>query len=155
MLNEQTITKMNEMKLFGMAKGFAQRNGKADHGELSHAEFVGLLIDDKKLRFASRRAMPDELQEQLKIWGIEIWPRPKHRVHGPIRAIAQSRFTGKRRFSKKTRPITVKGGKEKIMLNEQTIAKMNRMKPFGMAKGFAERAARPDHAELSRQKGLA
>jgi DNA replication protein DnaC len=48
MLNEQTITKMNEMKLFGMARGFVQRNGKADHSELSHAEFVGLLIDDEK-----------------------------------------------------------------------------------------------------------
>lgn len=48
MLNEQTITKMNAMKLLGMAQGFAQRNGKADHADLSHAEFVGLLVDDEK-----------------------------------------------------------------------------------------------------------
>lgn len=48
MLNEQSIGKMNEMKLFGMARGFAQRAGKSDHAELSHAEFVGLLIDDEK-----------------------------------------------------------------------------------------------------------
>lgn len=55
MLNEQTVTKMNEMKLFGMAKGFAQRNAKADHGELSHAEFVGLLVDDEKTHRETRR----------------------------------------------------------------------------------------------------
>lgn len=55
MLDEQTITKMNAMKLFGMAKGFAQRNGKPDHGELSHAEFVGLLIDDEKTHRETRR----------------------------------------------------------------------------------------------------
>lgn len=55
MLNEQTVTKMNEMKLFGMAHGFAQRNGKADHGDLSHAEFVGLLVDDEKIHRETRR----------------------------------------------------------------------------------------------------
>ena len=55
MLNEQTIAKMNEMKLFGMARGFVQRNGKPDHGELSHAEFVGLLVDDEKTHRETRR----------------------------------------------------------------------------------------------------
>lgn len=49
MLNEHTITKMNELKLFGMANGFTERVGKANHAELSHAEFVGLLIDDEKV----------------------------------------------------------------------------------------------------------
>ena len=55
MLNEQTITKMNEMKLFGMARGFAERNGKADHAGLSHAEFTGLLVDDEKTHRETRR----------------------------------------------------------------------------------------------------
>ncbi len=55
MLNEQTIGKMNEMKLFGMARGFAERNGKADHGELSHAEFIGLLVDDEKVHRETQR----------------------------------------------------------------------------------------------------
>jgi DNA replication protein DnaC len=48
MLNEQTITKMNSLKLFGMVKGFTGRTARADHAELSHAEFVGLLVDDEK-----------------------------------------------------------------------------------------------------------
>lgn len=55
MLNEQTITKMNELKLFGMAKGFSERVGKADHSELSHAEFTGLLIDDEKVYRENRK----------------------------------------------------------------------------------------------------
>ncbi len=48
MLNEQTLTKMHELKLFGMAKGFTERIGQAKQTELSHSEFMGLLIDDEK-----------------------------------------------------------------------------------------------------------
>lgn len=55
MLNEQTIAKMNAMKLFGMAKGFTERAGRSDHTELSHAEFVGLLIDDEKIHRETKR----------------------------------------------------------------------------------------------------
>ncbi|MFQ5458691.1 MAG: hypothetical protein ACE5FC_09635 [Myxococcota bacterium] len=36
------------MKLFGMAKGLSERLGDPKHGELSHAEFVGLLVQDEK-----------------------------------------------------------------------------------------------------------
>lgn len=55
MLNEQTVTKMNELKLFGMARGFADRIGRADHAELSHADFVGLLVEDEKLHRENQR----------------------------------------------------------------------------------------------------
>lgn len=48
MLNEQTITKLNAMRLYGMAKGFADRIGVAQSASLSHDEFVGLLVDDEK-----------------------------------------------------------------------------------------------------------
>lgn len=48
MLNEQTIAKLNAMKLFGMAKGFAERLTSARNSELSHEEFFGLLVDDEK-----------------------------------------------------------------------------------------------------------
>lgn len=48
MLNEQTIAKLNAMKLFGMAKGFAERLASARNSELSHEEFFGLLVDDEK-----------------------------------------------------------------------------------------------------------
>ena len=55
MYNEQTISKMNAMKLFGMAKGFEQRIGSPQHAEMSHAEFVGFLVDDEKIHRENRR----------------------------------------------------------------------------------------------------
>ena len=48
MYNEQTVNTMQSMKLFGMARGFQERLGSPQHAELSHAEFVGLLVDDEK-----------------------------------------------------------------------------------------------------------
>ncbi|MDP6511184.1 MAG: IS21-like element helper ATPase IstB [Dehalococcoidia bacterium] len=48
MLNEQTIATLNAMKLFGMARGFEQRLNSPQHAELSHDEFVGLLVQDEK-----------------------------------------------------------------------------------------------------------
>jgi DNA replication protein DnaC len=48
MFNEQTISIMNSLKLFGMAKGFRARYTDPDHGGLSHADFVGLLVQDEK-----------------------------------------------------------------------------------------------------------
>lgn len=55
MLNEQTITKLNELRLVGMAKGFGARIERADHNELSHAEFTGLLVDDEKTHRENQR----------------------------------------------------------------------------------------------------
>lgn len=55
MLNEPTISKMNELKLFGMSKGFAERIGRPDHADLSHADFVALLIDDEKIHRENQR----------------------------------------------------------------------------------------------------
>jgi len=48
MLNEQTMATLNALKLFGMATGFGDRLGNPSHAELSHAEFVGLLVQDEK-----------------------------------------------------------------------------------------------------------
>lgn len=49
MLNEQTITILNALKLFGMARGLQERLASPNHAELSHAEFVGLLVEDEKV----------------------------------------------------------------------------------------------------------
>lgn len=49
MFNEQTVTILNALKLFGMARGFAQRLADPRQAELSHAEFVALLVQDEKL----------------------------------------------------------------------------------------------------------
>src|SRR5208283_4063365 len=48
MLNEQTISILNSLKLFGMARGLSERLDNPGHGELSHADFVGLLVQDEK-----------------------------------------------------------------------------------------------------------
>ena len=43
----QTITKMQEMKLYGMTKSFQERRIKPDHQDLDHDEFTALIIDDE------------------------------------------------------------------------------------------------------------
>ncbi|MDP6494169.1 MAG: IS21-like element helper ATPase IstB [Dehalococcoidia bacterium] len=48
MLDEQTLATLNALKLFGMAQGFTQRLSSPQHSELSHAEFVGFLVQDEK-----------------------------------------------------------------------------------------------------------
>ena len=48
MLNEQTLSHLNALKLFGMAHGFSQRLSTANSAELSHDEFFGLLVQDEK-----------------------------------------------------------------------------------------------------------
>ncbi len=45
MLNEQTVMKMENLRLFGMAKAFKELGGKHQAGELSGEEIIGLLID--------------------------------------------------------------------------------------------------------------
>jgi len=48
MLNEATMAKLHFMRLYGMAKGFAERIVSTRNAELSHEEFFGLLVDDEK-----------------------------------------------------------------------------------------------------------
>jgi DNA replication protein DnaC len=44
-LNQQTVDKMNEMKLSAMAEAFEQQLGSGEHAKLSFEERVGLLVD--------------------------------------------------------------------------------------------------------------
>jgi len=55
MLHEQTIEMMQAMKLFGMAKGFADKIHQPPTSELSHADFVGLLTQDERTYRDNRR----------------------------------------------------------------------------------------------------
>ena len=55
MLNEQTLGKMQEMKLSGMAQGFKDLMGKPEHADLTHDEFVGLLVDAEATYRANKR----------------------------------------------------------------------------------------------------
>ena len=55
MLHEQTISTLNALKLFGMAKGLGERMTDPKHAELSHAEFVGMLVEDERVCRENRR----------------------------------------------------------------------------------------------------
>jgi DNA replication protein DnaC len=48
LLNQQTISILHSLKLFGLARGFEERLADPKQAELSHAEFVGLLVHDEK-----------------------------------------------------------------------------------------------------------
>lgn len=48
MLNDQTVSTLNALKLFGMARGFSERLSHPHTADLSHEEFFGLLVQDEK-----------------------------------------------------------------------------------------------------------
>src|SRR5437870_11174992 len=48
MLNEQTLSTLIALKLFGMARGFSERLSHPKTADLSHEEFLGLLVQDEK-----------------------------------------------------------------------------------------------------------
>lgn len=48
MLNQQTMSILHSLKLFGLAKSLEERLADARQASLSHAEFVGLLVQDEK-----------------------------------------------------------------------------------------------------------
>jgi hypothetical protein len=48
MLSEQTLSTLNALKLFGMARGFSERLSHPKTADLSHEEFLGLLVQDEK-----------------------------------------------------------------------------------------------------------
>lgn len=49
MLNQQTMSILHSLKLFGLAKSLEERMADPKQASLSHAEFVGLLVQDEKL----------------------------------------------------------------------------------------------------------
>jgi len=48
MLNEQTVSTLNALKLFGMAKSFSDKIAHPSLADLSHQEFFGLIVQDEK-----------------------------------------------------------------------------------------------------------
>jgi DNA replication protein DnaC len=48
MLNQQTMSILHSLKLFGLAKSLEERLADPKQASLSHAEFVGLLVQDEK-----------------------------------------------------------------------------------------------------------
>lgn len=48
MLNQQTLSILHALKLFGMARSLEERSADPHQSQLSHTEFVGLLVQDEK-----------------------------------------------------------------------------------------------------------
>jgi DNA replication protein DnaC len=48
MLPQQTLAILHALKLFGMAHSLTDRMASPQHADLSHAEFVGLLVQDEQ-----------------------------------------------------------------------------------------------------------
>lgn len=55
MLNQTTVAELNAMKIFGMAKALPQRLEDPKQSDLSHADFVGLLVADEKTHRENQR----------------------------------------------------------------------------------------------------
>lgn len=51
----QTISKLNDMKLTGMARAYQDRRTKPDHKDLSFDEFFGILVDDEHVYRKNKR----------------------------------------------------------------------------------------------------
>jgi DNA replication protein DnaC len=49
MLDQQTMSILHSLKLFGMARSLEERLSDSNQAALSHAEFVGLLVQDEKM----------------------------------------------------------------------------------------------------------
>jgi len=67
MLNQQTLNTLNQLKLFGMAKGFEDRLNNPAHTEISHQEFLGFLVQDEKLYRENKRLQRLLRNAKLKI----------------------------------------------------------------------------------------
>ncbi len=80
MLNQETINKMINLKLYKMAESLKERLSRSDHASLSHEDFVGFLIDDeyqdrqnkklsrnlKKAKFKEEEAAIENIDYQFK-----------------------------------------------------------------------------------------
>ena len=52
---EETITKLNHMKLFSMAKSLTERLSRVDHQDLGVEEMISLIVDDEWLARENRK----------------------------------------------------------------------------------------------------
>jgi DNA replication protein DnaC len=55
MTTEQTLSKLNEMRLIGMARSYAERRIMPDHKNLSFDEFFALIVDDETIYRQNQR----------------------------------------------------------------------------------------------------
>lgn len=66
MIIEQTIDKLYQMKLFGMAESLKKRIASPDHRDLSLSDFVGLITDDEWIYRDNKRREAREAGAKFK-----------------------------------------------------------------------------------------
>lgn len=86
----QTITKLKEMRLPGMAKSFQERRIRPDHQELSHEEFIALLVDDEFIYRQNNRQKRLLQMARLKFPSATLEDIDYHKNRG----ITKSKITG-------------------------------------------------------------
>ena len=67
MLTQETLNKMQDLKLFAMARAFVEKKDRSDHQDLSVEEFVGLLVDAEHLHRRSLKQTRMLTQAKLKM----------------------------------------------------------------------------------------
>ena len=76
MLTQQTLDKMNAMKLATMAEAFQQQLGSGEHAKLSFEERVGLLVDDewaaREQRKLSRRLRSAKIRYAASLENVDL-----------------------------------------------------------------------------------
>ncbi len=102
MMTNDTVRKMNELKLFGMAHAFTAQVESANATHLSFEERIGLIIDhevtyrdDKRLR---RLLAGAKLREQAQEYADADVDRPLKLAFEVIESVAQAE-AGARQFA--------------------------------------------------------
>ncbi len=67
MLNQPTIDKLNELRLFGMSKALEEQNGSADYEGLAFRDRLGLLVDRESAERDSERLRTRLKQAKLRL----------------------------------------------------------------------------------------
>ena len=66
MTNTQTLEKLYQMKLFGMAESLKERLSRVDHNDLPVSDLIGLIIDDEWIYRDNRRRKLRESAAKFK-----------------------------------------------------------------------------------------
>lgn len=96
MLHETTINTLNALKLHGMARGLAQRMDDPRHVELSHAEYIGMLVEDERVYRENKRLTRLLKSAKLRIQSAAVedidYRHPRGLEKSAVRELATGRW---------------------------------------------------------------
>ncbi|MEK9145338.1 MAG: IS21-like element helper ATPase IstB [Elusimicrobiota bacterium] len=101
MLHEQTISTLNALKLFGMAKSLGEHMSDPKYADLSHAEFVGMLVEDERAYRENRRLKSLLKNARLRISDASLedvdYRHPRGLEKSAVRELSTTRWIEARR----------------------------------------------------------